>query len=123
LKNHAYFAPQLDHVGRTIEDLLPVNENAARRADVVDQIVHAVQAAEQGRFAAARGTDQGGDLVTRKVDRDVLQRLAAAVVQTQVVHLHDHVRHTRLGGSVNGTHGNFRLAKFRQAWGRVVHCE
>ena len=58
-------------------DLLAVEEDAAGGAHVVDQVVHAVQAAQQGRFAAARGADQGGHLVAGKVHAMSLK--AAAV--------------------------------------------
>ena len=95
LEDHAHLLPQLDHVGRAVEDLLAVDENAAGGADVVDQVVHAVQAAEQGRLAAARGTDQGRDLVAGKVEGDLLQGLAAAIEEAQIVHLHDRVLRIR----------------------------
>ena len=35
--------------------------------NVVDQIVHPVQAAQKGRLAAARGADQRRHLVARKI--------------------------------------------------------
>ena len=91
LEDHAHLLPQFDHVGRAVEDLLAVHEDAAGGADVVDQVVHAVQAAQQGRLAAARGTDQGRDLVAGEVDGNILQGLAAAVEEAQVVHLDDRV--------------------------------
>ena len=45
-----------------------------------DQVVHAVEAADQGALAAARGPDQGGDLVAVDVQRDRRRPPAIAVV-------------------------------------------
>ena len=75
LEDHAHLLPQLDHVSSAIEDLLAIDENAAGGADVVDQVVHAVQAAEQGRLAAARRADQGRNLVAGEIDDDIVQGL------------------------------------------------
>ena len=70
--------------------------------DVVDQVVHAVQAAEQGRLAAAGGPDEGRDLVPREVDGDVVQGLVAAVEEAQIRHLNDRVLPLGPGGSFGG---------------------
>ena len=48
------------------------------------EVVHAVEGAQQRRLAAARGADEGGDLLVRDVEVDVLQRLVPAVEEVQV---------------------------------------
>ena len=57
-----------DHVGA--EDVLAVDEDLAGDAHPLDEVVHAVEAAEQGGFAAARGPDDGGDLPGVGIEAD-----------------------------------------------------
>ena len=58
LEDHAHAAAQFDDVERRVGDVLAVQQNLAGRADIVDQVVHAIQAAQQGRLAAAGRSDQ-----------------------------------------------------------------
>ncbi len=48
-------------------------DRALGDAGAGDFIVHAVEAAQQGGFAAAGGADEGGDLPFREVEADVLE--------------------------------------------------
>ena len=49
------------------EDVLAVQQDLAFDAGVANGFVHAVQGAQEGRFAAAGGSDEGGDLVLAKI--------------------------------------------------------
>ena len=50
-------------------------------------VVDAVDAADQGGLAAARGPDEGGDLMGGNIERDLMQRLLAAVGEGDVLDL------------------------------------
>jgi hypothetical protein len=56
-------------------------------AAAVDQVVHAVEAAQQRGLATAAGADERGDLLLRDAQADVLQRLLGAVEQIEPVDL------------------------------------
>ena len=64
-------------------NIVPADLDRAFDADVVNQVVHAVEAAEQGGFAAAGRADEGGDDLLAERERNVLQRLARAVKQRE----------------------------------------
>ncbi|WP_148311822.1 hypothetical protein [Serpentinimonas maccroryi] len=51
------------------------------------QAVHAIQGAQQRRFAATRGADKGRDLALDDVEVDGFQGMKAAVVKVEVAHL------------------------------------
>ena len=53
-----------------------------------DRVVHPVEAAEEGRFAAARWADEGGHPILVNLDRDLLQRLLFAVKDADPVGTH-----------------------------------
>ncbi len=57
----------------------PSNGDLALHPRAGDQVVHPVEAAEEGALAAARGADQGRDLVAGDLDRDVARRERRAV--------------------------------------------
>ena len=67
-----------------VEDVLAVEQHFAGGALVGIEIVHAVEHAQQRRFAAARRADEGGDLVRVERQRDVFQRLELAVEKIEV---------------------------------------
>jgi hypothetical protein len=51
------------------------------------QVVHAVEAAQEGALAAARRADQRGDLVLVDGHVDALERLEVAVIEVEVLGL------------------------------------
>ena len=73
LEHHAHAAPQPDRVDRAIVDVHPVELDAAAHARAGDVLVHPVQAAQEGGFAAPRGADDRGHLPLRDVEVDVVQ--------------------------------------------------
>ena len=48
-------------------------------SNAINQVIHPVQAPEQGAFSASRRADERGDLAFRKIHRDTVQGLLRAV--------------------------------------------
>jgi hypothetical protein len=65
LENHADAAAEFDASTSGLWISMPIDPDAARDARAGDEIVHAVETAQQGGLAAAGGADEGGDLVAR----------------------------------------------------------
>ena len=65
-------------------DRVAVELHVALDAHAVDQVVQAVDAAQQRRLAAARGPDQRRHLAARDAHRDVVERLLRAVPEAEV---------------------------------------
>src|SRR5262249_11353729 len=51
------------------------------------QLVHAVEAAQERRLAAARRADEGRHVLAEDLDVDVLQRMELAVVEIEIARL------------------------------------
>ena len=68
------------------QDVVPVEHDLALGALLRIEAVHAVEAAQQRRLAAARRADQRRHLPVVEVEVDVLQRLELAVVEVEVPH-------------------------------------
>ena len=79
LEHHADTGAKLHHVEAGIVDIFPVELDAARHPADVDGIVHPVEAAQEGRLAAARGADHRQHLVRADVEVDVLDPHLVAV--------------------------------------------
>src|SRR5205823_2411211 len=62
LEHHADVAPHGDGVDAAAVDVLALELDVTLEAKPADEVVHAVQAAEHGALAAARGPDEAGDL-------------------------------------------------------------
>jgi hypothetical protein len=58
-----------------------------RICPVMRQVVHAVEAAQQRRLAAAGRPDERGDALLRDLEADAFERVLLAVVQIELVHL------------------------------------
>jgi hypothetical protein len=87
LEHHADAHAHLDRIdpGRQQVGVVRVEHDATAGIAVAGiQVVHAVEAAQQRRLAAARGTDQRGDLVIVDRHRHPLQRMEGAVVESPV---------------------------------------
>ena len=91
LKDHAHPLAQLGHVQARVVDVGAADADAALDPDAVDEIVHAVQAAEQRGLAAAGRPDVGGDAMLGHGHGHVLERELGAVPEGQVLDL-DHGR-------------------------------
>src|SRR5690606_551749 len=63
LEHHADPGPQFDHVDALVVDILAVERDLAGDAAALDGVVHAVEAAQERRLAAAGRADQRGDAV------------------------------------------------------------
>ena len=89
LEDHADKSAQGDDFDRRIPDAAAGKLDVAGVTDAVDQLVHAVEIAQQSRFAAAGRSDERGDLALGNVEGDVLQRLLFAVEEIEAVHRDD----------------------------------
>src|SRR5579864_7192669 len=58
LEDHAQSLSQADDIDSAAVDVVAVEHDSSLGMDVVDQVVHAVDASEQSRFSAAAGADQ-----------------------------------------------------------------
>src|SRR5438552_18757063 len=79
LEDHAHPSAQLDDVHVGAGDVHIVELDAARDPSRGNRVVHPVETAKEGRLAAARRTYEGCDAVLVDLDRDVPERLLAAV--------------------------------------------
>ena len=73
-------------------DVLAVERDLARDARRLDRVVHAVQAADERRLAAAGRTDQRDDLVAADVEIDLLDRVIVGVEDVDLARLHHGLR-------------------------------
>ena len=81
LEDHAHPFPQLHDVDGVIVDVDAVELDQPHHPGPGNEVVHAVEEAEQGRLAAAGGPDDGGDSALRYFQGDVAERLESPVVQ------------------------------------------
>ncbi len=89
LEDHAHIAAEFHDIDGGIMDVDAFDEDfALGDAGADDFVVHAVDAAQQGGFAATGGADEGGDLVLFQCEGDVLQRLGGTITERYVVDLH-----------------------------------
>ena len=87
LEHHADPSPQVGHIHRLVIDILAVELDAALHTATVDEIVHPVETAKQGGFAATARTDKGGDTLAGYGHINTLKGLLLAVIQVQVLDL------------------------------------
>src|SRR5271157_4593185 len=73
LENHADAPSQRDRVGARGRDQFTVKPDLPFHPRTGDQVVHAVEAAQERTLAATGGPDDRGDLVAGYVDGDVLE--------------------------------------------------
>ena len=83
LEHHADRAADGGDVELGAVDVHAVEHDLALGARAGDQLVHAVEAADERRLAAAGRPDDGGHPVCLELDVDILQGLSLAVVGTQ----------------------------------------
>jgi hypothetical protein len=82
LKNHAHLAAQLDHIRARRIDIPVVQVDVAFGAHARDGVVHAIQATQKTRLAAAGRPDQRGDLPLLNAHADLGQSLFLFIVKT-----------------------------------------
>ena len=88
LEHHADPPAEFHAVHLRAVDLDAIDPDAAARdPGAGDEVVHPVEAAQQGGLAAAGRADEGGDLVALDVHVDVLQRGGLAIAEIHVLHL------------------------------------
>ena len=85
LEDHAHAAAQVGQLHLLRENILTPEPDVALDADVRHKVVHPVQGLEESGFAAARGADEGSDLLFAHVQRDALEGLEVAVPEVQVM--------------------------------------
>jgi hypothetical protein len=88
LEHHADAGAQFDHIDVLVVDVLVVERDPAGDARRVDRVVHAVQAAQERRLAAAGRADQRRHLIQADIEIDVEQRLLLAVENADLVAAH-----------------------------------
>ncbi len=76
--------------------------DGALDAGAGDEVVHAVEGAQEGGLAAARGADERGDLVLGDGEVHVLDGVEAAVEDVDVVDVEDGGGAVRAGAAVGG---------------------
>ena len=83
LEHHTDATAQQIDVAAAV-DVLAVEADVARDAAAFNEVVHAVERAQQGGLAAAGRADERGDLVGLDVEIDTMQGMKIAVVQVHV---------------------------------------
>ena len=83
LEHHADVAAHGGHVHAGAVDIHVVEQHRALHAGAGRQLVHAVDAADERRLAAAGGADDGRHPVGDELDVDVLEHVGVAVVGVQ----------------------------------------
>ena len=79
LEDEADLAAEGDEVDAGVVDVLPADQQLAGHAAAGDEVVEAVDRAEEGALAAAAGADEGDDPILRDGERDFFDRLEVAV--------------------------------------------
>ena len=85
LEDHADSFPQQFEIHPGSIDVLALDQDLALDADALDHVVHAVETTQKGRFATARRSDEGGDLVLGNFEVDLFKGLDLTVVEVEVV--------------------------------------
>ena len=76
-------AEQVD-IGFFAVELLIVELDRTLDSAAFNRVVHAIEAAQEGRLSAARWANERGDLIARHVHRYTVQRMERAIVQIEV---------------------------------------
>src|SRR5205823_6778748 len=97
LENHPNPPAQTDQTDHGLVTVASLQSNAASRdSRSVDQIVHAIKTAQQRRFSATGGPDEGSDSSRRDFQVHIEKDLIRAVAKIEVIDV-DHDRLARLG--------------------------
>ena len=79
MKDHADLAADFHGVDVIAVEVLSLQEQFAGDVTARHKIVHAVEGAQERGFSAARGTDDGGDLLAFDLQVDIADRHESAV--------------------------------------------
>ena len=85
LKNHAHAATEVDRVDALGIDIVAVERHGALDARTLDQVIHAVDAAQKRRLTAARRANEGGDGVFGDVEVEPRQRMKVTVPKVEIL--------------------------------------
>ena len=85
LKYHADTGAELHHVHFRRVDVLAVKRDIPFDLRPGDRVVHAIERAEEGRFAAAGRANQRGDIVLPEGERNVGNGLFRAIPHVDVL--------------------------------------
>ena len=85
LKDHADPPAQLNDVRRGVVDIFAFELDFAGDPRVEDEVVHAVETAQQGGFAAARRADERRGFFFRDLEVDRFESTLVAVVKVDVL--------------------------------------
>ena len=96
LEDHADALADFDRVDLRPVEVEAVVEELAVHLRSGDEVVHAVEAADERALAAARGADHRRHLVRRDVERDAADGGLAAVRDLEVAHLEDGLAASRV---------------------------
>ena len=92
MEDHADTAAEGDGVDAGAVDVFVVDEDAtAADAGAGDAVIHAIEAAKEGGFAATGGADEGGDLIAGDREVDLFEGGGVAVGEVDVFDLDDGV--------------------------------
>src|SRR6266571_2223940 len=89
LEDHADVAPHGDRVDVLPRDVLAVVADRPGQSEARDEIVHAVEAADERALAASGRADDGGDEVLVDVHRHLFDRRLPAVQSIEAVDIED----------------------------------
>jgi len=84
LEHHAYVATEFIDVDFAVVDVGAIDEYLSDEACAGDEVVHTVEEAQEGGFAASGGADEGYYFVFVNLECDVFEGMEASVVVEEV---------------------------------------
>ena len=86
LEYHADLGTECVEILLFVENIFTIQQNFSRRFLFRIELIHAVEGAQHGGLAAARGTDKSGHHFFRNSKVDVLEGALSPVVKIQVAY-------------------------------------
>ena len=84
LEHHANTSAKQVDVDFLAVEFFPIEPDRAFDSAAFDSVVHAIEAAQEGRLSAARWANERGNLIARHVHRYAVKRMERAIVQIEV---------------------------------------
>ena len=100
LEHHSHALTQVSNLYRRRINILTVQLYTTLDTNIIDQVVHTIDAAQQGRFSATTWSDKCRYTLARDAHTDIVQCLCFTVVQIKIFHLQADILCT---GIVNAT--------------------
>src|SRR5712692_8669264 len=91
LKHHADTLAQKYHICRLVIDILCIEFRLSLGTSSGDEVIHAIERAQKGRFAATGWPNQGGNLMFAYGQRDIIEGLFGTVVKIQMLNIYFYV--------------------------------